>query len=210
MPRTKPGNWCIGWSGASTLVPACPGVAGEGALSALSICHYDGPAEGFPLDFPRQYPVGANITYSRQMLADLGGLTQALVGMGLNCSPERRQRLTSVARHLVGRSGFVLQPSLITLYFRLVCVQTFFTSVTTGLGGHGHCWTVRCLASPMSCVVYCPGWSWVSVWISLGIFTLWIKRRNPLLTEVYYRELVGYVVQALQMLIGSPLNSGVN
>ncbi len=57
---------------------ALPGWLTPDLYPYLSLCNYEGPEEGFELNFPTQYPVGANIAYRKHLLLEMGGFRPEL------------------------------------------------------------------------------------------------------------------------------------
>ncbi len=57
---------------------ALPGWLTPDLYPYLSLCNYEGPEDGFELNFPTQYPVGANVAYPKHLLLEMGGFKPEL------------------------------------------------------------------------------------------------------------------------------------
>lgn len=175
----------------------------EELYPALSICNYEGSPDGFPLDFPRQYPVGANITYSRHMLAELGGFDARFGRIGNSLLSGEETELNfrgkfagwqiwycpaAIVRH------FIFPSRMRHDFFR----QRYYWS--------GRTWALLDHSVYGSSYLIRRSLHRLALGISLDIpryfYFGWIKRRNPLLTEIYYRELMGYLLQSIDLLKG--------
>lgn len=168
---------------------------------ALSICYYDGPADGFPLDFPRQYPVGANITYSRQMLASLGGFDPGFGRHGTKLLSGEETELNFRSKAAGWQIWFCPSAIVSHYIFPSRMRPDFFrqryhwSGRTWALLDHslyGSSYLVRRSLHRLALAI--------SLDFARYFYFGWIKRRNPLLTEIYYRELMGYLIQAINLL----------
>ncbi len=170
----------------------------------LSVCKYDGPADGFALDYPRQYPVGANITYSRQMILNLGGFDPKFGRIGdLLLSGEETELNfrgkaagwqiwfcpVAIVKHKISPSRMHKD------FFRERYYWSGRTWALLDSSLFGKAYLIRSLLRRMA--------FGASLDFARYFYFGWVKRRNPLLTEVYYRELVGYMVQAVDLLRGA-------
>lgn len=171
---------------------------------AISVCNYDGPSDGFPLDFPRQYPVGANITYSRSMLMDLGGFDPSFGRIGNILLSGEETELNFRGKAAGWQIWFC--PAAIVKH------QIFPHRMRPGFFRTRYYWSGRTWAR-LDFSIFGKAYVMRTLLrkVVLG-FSLdfaryfyfgWIKRRNPILMEVYYHELMGYVVQAIRLLSGT-------
>ena len=175
----------------------------EELYPALSISNYEGSPDAFPLDFPRQYPVGANITYSRRMLTELGGFDPRFGRIGNSLLSGEETELNFRAKSAGWQiwycpaaivSHYIFPSRMRREFFRQ---RYYWSGRTWALLDHslyGNSFLVR-----RSLRRVLMG---LSLDFARYFYFGWIKRRNPLLTEIYYRELMGYLTQTIHLMRG--------
>jgi GT2 family glycosyltransferase len=218
-------NWLLNLSESIELLPE-PGVIGGAVLPnwsqppprwctqdlypALSLSSYQAPEKLRTLDFPEEYPVGANIAYPRQLLEELDGFKPEFGRRGnLLISGEETElnfRIQSTGHSIWFCPGAIvyhqIPPSrLKKSFFRS---RLYWSGRTWALlhkeiykGNKGYSQIVRHASYIMT------------VGLARSLQRSMLKQRNPFIFELYLYELIGYLVQAAQIVrqLGSDIHS---
>lgn len=165
--------------------------------SALSVCDYAGPAGGFWLDFPRQQPLSANSAYPRELLLRLGGFNTRYGRQGTSLRSGEETEL-NFRLQAMGLGMWYCPRAVVHHHFPPVrLTRAFFRSrmywagideahLSFDLQGRSQLrkrMARRLILDPVRFLGY-------------GL----VLRRNPFLTEIYFRELFSYTAEAVRLL----------
>lgn len=172
-------------------------------FSSLSICEYEGQPDGFILDFPRQYPVGANFAYPKELFIKYGGFKPRFGRRGgLLLSGEEIE--LSFRIHAAGYPICFCPNAMVhhhILPSRLT--KEFFRSRFYWGGG-----TLALLHAELFGINYLRRQLFyrLTVGIALKLAGLFyygiLKRRSPFLIELWWREFFGYLAHGMRILRG--------
>jgi GT2 family glycosyltransferase len=208
-------NWLSNLSESIELVPK-PGVIGgtvipqwaiepprwctQDLYPALSLSNYEASEKIRVLDFPREYPVGANVAYPRQLLEELDGFNPKFGRRGnLLLSGEETE-----LNFRIRSAGYPIWfcPGAIVHHYipRSRLKKTFFRS---RFYWSGRTWALLhkeihkgdgAFSKIARHALYL-----LTSGLARSLATNILKRRNPFLFELYLYELEGYLVQAVKI-----------
>lgn len=164
----------------------------------LSLCNYQGPEDGFWLNFPVEYPLTANSAYPRDLLMELGGFNPSLGRRGSNIllwgeDTELNFRVQKAGYGLWYCPKAVVNHVIPTARLEKAFFRSrYYWAGRTWALLHFHWFGAQRVREEL-----CRRLTFnLAGLIYYGAFV----RRNPFLAECLVRESLGYIAQAIQIL----------
>jgi len=187
-----------------------PSWLGKDLYPYLSICDYIGDDNGFILDFPIQYPVGANITFSRSVLKKMRGFKKQLDRKGNILLSGGETELNYRIQKENYPTWFC--PKAI-VYHHIPpkrCSKKYFRSISYWAGRSAALVDHEVFQKNYHIVIIRRILSRLSKNLIRSIIFCLFVRKNSFELEIYIREVIGYIHQGFRILLKNHEVSQIN